>query len=75
MVVGVVVVALGGVVMCIVEFLQKIFSFPYISLELSLTMSHKGKMLWCSYFRSFIKLTNFLRMGNFVEKFNFVSTS
>ena len=32
-------------------------------------------MLWCSYFRSFIKLTNFLRMGNFVEKINFISTS
>ena len=32
-------------------------------------------MLWCSYFRSFIKSTNFLRMGNFVEKFNFLSTS
>ena len=44
-------------------------------LKLSLTLPHKGKMLWCSYFRSFIKLTNFLRTGNFVEKFNFVSTS
>ena len=32
-------------------------------------------MLWCSYFRSFIKSTNFSRMGNFVEKFNFVNTS
>ena len=34
----------------------------------------QGKMLWCSYFRSFIKLTNFSRTGNFIKKLNFVST-
>ena len=39
-----------------------------------MTLPHKGKMLWCSYFRSFIKLTNFSRTGNFIEKLNFIST-
>ena len=31
-------------------------------------------MLWCSYFKSFIKSANFSRCGNFVEKLNFVYT-
>ena len=31
-------------------------------------------MLWCSYFKSFIKSINLNRCGNFIEKFNFVST-
>ena len=31
-------------------------------------------MLWCSYFWSFIKLTNFSGMGIFIAKLNFVST-
>ena len=34
----------------------------------------QGKMLWCSYYRSFIKSINLDRCGNFIEKFNFVST-
>ena len=41
--------------------LIKIFSFLYLSLKLSLTLPHKGKMLWCSYFRSFIKSAIFFR--------------
>ena len=55
---------------------QKInkFSFPYLSLKLSLTLPHQGKMLWCSNFRFFIKLINLDRCGNLIEKFNFVST-
>ena len=32
-------------------------------------------MLWCSYFKCFIKSKNFSRCGNFVNKWNFVSTS
>ena len=39
-----------------------------------MALPQKGKMLWCPYFRSFIKLTNFSRTGNFIEKLNFVST-
>ena len=35
----------------------------------------QGKMLWCSYFRSFIKSINLDRCGNLIEKFNFVSTA
>ena len=31
-------------------------------------------MLWCSYFRSCIKLINLDRYRNFIKKFNFVST-
>ena len=50
------------------------FGFPYLSLKLSLTLPNKEKMLWCSYFRSFIKSINLDRCGNFIEKFNFVST-
>ena len=53
---------------------KKIFSFPYLSLKLSLNLSHKGKMLWCSHFKSFIKLTKFSRYRNFIKKLNFVST-
>ena len=56
------------------SFLEKIFGFPYLSLKLSLILPQKGKMLWCSYFWSFIKFTNFSRMENFIKKFNFVST-
>ena len=53
--------------------LEKIFGFSYLSLKLSLALPQKGIMLWCSYFRSFIKLTNFSRTGNFIEKLNFIS--
>ena len=35
----------------------------------------EGKMLWCSYFKSFIKSTNFSRCGNFIKKWNFASTA
>ena len=56
------------------EFLEKIFGFQYLSLKLSLTLPQKGKMLWCSYYRSFIKSINLDRCGNFIKKFNFVST-
>ena len=56
------------------EFLEKI-GFPYLSLKLSLTLPHKGKMLWCSYFRSYIKSRNFSRTGNFIKKCNFVSSA
>ena len=56
------------------EFLEKIFGFQYLPLKLSLTLPHKGKMVWCSYYRSFIKLINLNRCGNFIKKFNFVST-
>ena len=52
---------------------KKIFGFPYLSLKLSLTLFHKGKMLWCSYFRSFTKSKNISRTGNFIKKFNFVA--
>ena len=44
------------------EFLEKIFHFRYLSQKLSLILPQKGKMLWCSYFWSFIKLTIFSRM-------------
>ena len=54
--------------------LEKIFGFSYLSLKLSLILPQKGIMLWCSYFRSFIKSTNFSRTGNFVEKLNFTYT-
>ena len=54
--------------------LEKIFGFSYLSLKLSSALPQKGIMLWCSYFRSFIKSTNFSRTGNFVEKLNFIST-
>ena len=39
-----------------------------------MTLPHKGKKLWCSNFRFFIKLINLDRCGNLIEKFNFVST-
>ena len=54
---------------------RKIFAFPYLSLKLSLTLPYNGKVLWCSYFRPFIKSINLERCGNLIEKFNFVSTS
>ena len=53
---------------------KKIFGFLYLSLKLSLTLLHKGKMLWCSYFRSLIKSAIFSRCRNFIKKMNFVST-
>ena len=53
---------------------KKIFGFLYLFLKLSLTLPHKEKLLWCSYFRSYIKSINFSRNGFFVKKFNFVST-
>ena len=53
---------------------KKIFGFQYLSLKLSLTLPHKEKMLWCSYYRSFIKSIKLDRCGNFIEKFNFIST-
>ena len=34
----------------------------------------QGKMLWCSYFKSFIKSTNFSSCGNVIKKLNLVST-
>ena len=39
-----------------------------------MTLPHKGKMLWCSYFRSCIKSINLNRCRNFIEQFNFFST-
>ena len=54
--------------------LEKIFGFHCLSLKLSLTCPHKGKMLWCSYFRSLIKSANFSRCRNFIKKLNFVGT-
>ena len=51
-----------------------LFGFSYLFLKLSFTLPHKEKMLWCSYFRFFIKLINFSRCGNFVKKFNFAGT-
>ena len=39
-----------------------------------MTLHHKGKMLWWSYFRSSTQSINLDRCGNFIEKFNFVST-
>ena len=56
------------------ELLEKILSFHCLSLKLGLTLPHKGKMFWCSYFKFFIKLTNFSRCRNFIKKLNFVST-
>ena len=51
------------------------FGFHYLSLKVSLTLPNKEKMLWCSYFRSFIKYINLDRCGNLIKKINFVSTS
>ena len=56
------------------EFSEKIIGFSCLSLKLSLTLPHKGKMLWCSYFRPFIKSTSFSRTGSFIKKIYFVST-
>ena len=52
------------------EVLRKIFRFLYLSLKFSLTLPHKGKMLWCSYFLSFIKSIIFSRCRNFIKKLN-----
>ena len=48
------------------------FSIPIPKIKFDLP--HKGKMLWCSYFRSLIKSANFSRCRNFIKKLNFVST-
>ena len=48
------------------------FSVPIPKIKF-VTLPHKGKMLWCSYFKSLIKSVNFSRCGNFIEKLNFVS--
>ena len=48
--------------------------FHYLSLKSSLTLPHKGKMLWCSYFRFLIKSVYFSRCGNFIKNLSFVST-
>ena len=56
------------------EFLETIFGFLYLSLKLSFSLPHKGKMLWCSHFRSFIKSAIFSKMGNSITKLNFIST-
>ena len=40
-----------------------------------MTLPHKRKVLWCSYFKCFIKSKFFSRCGNFDNKWNFVSTS
>ena len=54
---------------------NKIFGFLYLYLKLSLSPpTPKGKMLWSSHFRSFIKSAIFSQMGNFITKLNFVST-
>ena len=58
----------------VARILEKIFGFSYLSLKLSSALPQKGIMLWYSYFRSFIKLTNFSRTGNFVDKLNFISS-
>ena len=60
--------------MTVARISEKIFGFSYLSLKLSLASPKKGIMLWCSYLRSFIKLTNFSKTGNFIVKFNFIST-
>ena len=49
-----------------------LFSIPIPKIKFDL--HHKGKVLWCSYFRSLIKSANFSRCRNFIEKLNFVST-
>ena len=41
------------------------FGFPYLSLKLSLTLPHKGKVLWCLHFRSFLKSTIFSQIWKF----------
>ena len=60
--------------MTVAGVLRKIFGFLYLSLTLSLTLPRKGKMLWWSYFRPFIKSINLDRGRNLIKKFNFVST-
>ena len=57
------------------EFLEEIFGFPYLFLKLSLTLPHKGKVLWWSYFRSFIKSTIFSQMWKFHQKTEFCQYS
>ena len=56
------------------RFVRNNIWFSVLSLKLSLTLPHKGKMLCCSHFRSFIRLINLDRCGNLIENFNFVST-
>ena len=64
--------AFGWVVIFFVR--KKIFGFSYLSLNLSLTLLHKEKVLWSSYFRFFIKSMNFSGSGNFFKKINCFST-
>ena len=54
--------------------LRKNVGFLYLTLKIKFDTSNNGKMLWCSYFRSFIKSVNLDRYGNLIEKINFVST-
>ena len=54
--------------------LRKNILFSVLIPKIKFVLPKKGKMLWCSYFWSFIKLTNFSRMENFIEKLNFVGT-
>ena len=58
----------------IIQVLNVIVQFSYLFLELGLTLPHKGKMLWCSYFWSFITMVNFSKCGNFIKNLNVVST-
>ena len=44
-----------GLLHIVYPFGRQIFVFLDLSLKLSLTLPNKGKMLSCSYFRSFIK--------------------
>ena len=55
-----------GFLHIVYPFGRQIFGFPYLPLKLSFTLPHKEKMLWCSYFKSFIKLAIFSRIENFI---------
>ena len=56
------------------EFSGKKFGYSKLFLKLSFTLQNKGKMLWCSYFKSFIELTIFYGNVIFVKIFYFIST-
>ena len=47
----------------------QLFGFLYLSQKLCLTLSHKGKVLCCSYFRSFIKSTIFFPDVEIMSKY------
>ena len=64
-----------GLLHIVYPFSRKIFGFPYLSLKLSLTLPNKEKMLWCSYFKPFIKLANFSRLENFIPTHSCYSTT